>query len=78
MAELVTINAIARTFSVDPKTAHYWTTRPWFPEPVQRAQGRGFATLYDLDAVRVAKRRYERERTRKRAARAKKGAPPRL
>ena len=75
MGELWTINRIAKEYGVTPKAAHYWTTRPWFPEPVQRAQGRGYATLYDSEKVRAAKANYERRRARKRAARAKKGAP---
>lgn len=58
MAELVSISGIAEAFDVDRSTAHYWTTREWFPEPVQRARRRGQPTLYDIEQVRRARRNY--------------------
>lgn len=67
MDETWTIRDIAREYGVDPKTAHYWTTQPWFPPSIAPARKRGIPIHYDPAKVRAAVLRRRRQRSSRNA-----------
>ncbi len=68
LARCVTIREIARRYKVDPKTAHYWTTREWFPAPAGvRSMRGGTHPVYDPAEVQRARVNYRNRKRRRNA-----------